>query len=275
MLSRLLTAVHTEPSGATASPVPLRTPMANGCGRPTAGRDAHDGRPRGVRRRGPRRRCCRWNRSRSRRRRRVRWRRSSARARRRRPGRGFWRPEARRRRCAGWSPLRWRSRRRRPGRSRRRRAWTRRTPGRAAGPARRAGPIGAARRHWAPSRTTCPVLGTDTSSAPSGAHAASLALGTRAHTESRPARRHQRLSRFVEWGLRQVLWYLDGDRRQPRGRLGGGRGRRGRGRRLVRRGAARAPRQQDDADEADPKPLMPRPNPHASPRPESPTARWR
>ena len=29
MLSRLFTAVHTEPSGATASPVPLRTPRAN------------------------------------------------------------------------------------------------------------------------------------------------------------------------------------------------------------------------------------------------------
>ncbi len=37
MLSRLLTAVHTEPSGATASPVPLRTPVANGCAGPPPG----------------------------------------------------------------------------------------------------------------------------------------------------------------------------------------------------------------------------------------------
>ena len=37
MLSRLLTAVHTEPSGATANPVPLRTPVANGRAGPPPG----------------------------------------------------------------------------------------------------------------------------------------------------------------------------------------------------------------------------------------------
>ena len=31
MLSRLLTAVHTVPSGATASPSPLRTPVSTTC----------------------------------------------------------------------------------------------------------------------------------------------------------------------------------------------------------------------------------------------------
>ena len=36
-MSRLLFAVHTEPSGATASPVPLRTPMANGSAGPPPG----------------------------------------------------------------------------------------------------------------------------------------------------------------------------------------------------------------------------------------------
>jgi hypothetical protein len=34
MLSRLLTAVHTAPSGSTASPVPLRTPRAKVVGFP-------------------------------------------------------------------------------------------------------------------------------------------------------------------------------------------------------------------------------------------------
>ena len=34
MLSRLLTAVHTEPSDAIARPVPLRTPVANGWAAP-------------------------------------------------------------------------------------------------------------------------------------------------------------------------------------------------------------------------------------------------
>ena len=37
MLSRLFTAVHTAPSGATARPVPLRTPTAYGSGAPPPG----------------------------------------------------------------------------------------------------------------------------------------------------------------------------------------------------------------------------------------------
>src|SRR4051812_35500416 len=37
MLSRLLTAVHTEPSGLIARPVPLRTPVENGWGGPPPG----------------------------------------------------------------------------------------------------------------------------------------------------------------------------------------------------------------------------------------------
>ena len=37
MLSRLFTAVQTEPSGATASPVPLRTPRAKTSGGPPPG----------------------------------------------------------------------------------------------------------------------------------------------------------------------------------------------------------------------------------------------
>ena len=36
-MSRLLTAVHTAPSGAMASPVPLRTPVANGSAGPPPG----------------------------------------------------------------------------------------------------------------------------------------------------------------------------------------------------------------------------------------------
>src|SRR3954471_3479146 len=37
MLSRLFTAVQTEPSGATARPVPLRTPVAKGAAGPPLG----------------------------------------------------------------------------------------------------------------------------------------------------------------------------------------------------------------------------------------------
>ena len=36
-MSRPFTAVHTAPSGATASPVPLRTPVANGSAGPPPG----------------------------------------------------------------------------------------------------------------------------------------------------------------------------------------------------------------------------------------------
>ena len=45
MLSRLFTAVHTAPSGATARPVPLRTPTAYGSGAPPPARDPQDRRP--------------------------------------------------------------------------------------------------------------------------------------------------------------------------------------------------------------------------------------
>ena len=186
-----------------------------------------------------------------------------------------WRRAARRRRCAGWSPPRWRSRRRRPGRSRRHTAWTRRTPGRAAGPARRAAPIRAAPPQCGCNCTTRPVLGTDTSSAPSGVHAASLAFGDPRPHRQRPALGHQRLPRFVERGLRQIVGTSTvTGASPPRGCLGRGAGDAGdvapaAGAGLVEHPASRRTRR------GRPRSLTRRPNPHASPRPGSPTARWR